>query len=145
MFSLCPLTDMAAVLANVPIGSHRPLISVQGHMAGGFHAPAAQVYLRNAELAFNAEHVDVLHYDHALHLLMAVRRQSISLYNVPSSDQPLQVSKQEMSRTCIHVPNSPQLLTLQKCHLMASKDNRGDYQQTRCYKQQQICLPPSSC
>lgn len=61
-------------------------------MAGSFHAPAAQVYLRDAELRFSAEHVDVLHYEHALHLLMAVRRQGISIYSVPSSELPTQVS-----------------------------------------------------
>ena len=64
-------------------------------MAGSFQAPAAQVYLRDAELTFSAEHADVLHYEHALHLLMTVRRQSISIYSVPSSDQAPQVSKQE--------------------------------------------------
>ena len=39
------------------------------------------MYLRDAELTFSAEHADVLHYEHALHLLMAVRRQSISIYS----------------------------------------------------------------
>ena len=69
-------------------------------MAGSFQASAAQVHLRGAELTFNAEHVDVLHYEHALHLLMAVRRQSISIYSVPSSDQAPQVSKQEVLHIC---------------------------------------------
>ena len=71
-------------------------------MAGSCHAPAALVYLRDADLSFNAEHVDVLHYDHALHLLMAVRRQNISIYSVPSSKAPPQVSRQYavQSATC---------------------------------------------
>ena len=74
-------------------------------MAGSFQAPAAQVYLRDAELTFNAEHADVLHYEHALHLLMAVRRQSISIYSVPSSDQAPQVSRQEVPHMilCMHI------------------------------------------
>ena len=73
-------------------------------MAGSFHAPAAQVYLRSADLTFNAEHVDVLHYDHALHLLMAVRRQSISIYTVPGSDQPPQVLHRQ---PCMHIYRWP--------------------------------------
>ncbi len=76
-------------------------------MAGSFQAPATQVYLHDAELTFNAEHVDVLHHEHALHLLMAVRRQSISIYTVPSSDQAPQVSNTNKRHptvyTCMHV------------------------------------------
>ena len=60
-------------------------------MAGSFQAPAAQVYLREAGLSFNAEHIDVLHYDHALRLLLIVRRHSISIYNEADGNQPPQV------------------------------------------------------
>ena len=66
-------------------------------MAGGFQQPAAQVYLRDAGLTFNAEHVDVLHYDHALQRLMAVRRQSICIYNVPGTADPSQVGGHKVS------------------------------------------------
>ena len=66
-------------------------------MAGSFQQPAAQVYLRDAGLTFNAEHVDVLHYDHALQRLMAVRRQSIRIYNVPGTADASQVRKHELS------------------------------------------------
>ena len=82
-------------------------------MAGSFQAPVAQVYLRDAELTFSAEHADVLHYEHALHLLMAVRRQSISIYSVPSSDQAPQVSRQDALSMCVCVRVSPLLLALQ--------------------------------
>lgn len=71
-------------------------------MAGSFHAPASQVYLREAGLSFDAEHIDVLHYDHALHLLLVVRRQSISMYNVLNGSQPPQV--------CIDSTVAPQQL-----------------------------------
>ena len=67
-------------------------------MAGSFQAPAAQVYLREAGLSFNAEHIDVLHYDHALRLLLVVRRHSISIYNEADGSQPPQVCTM---RTCI--------------------------------------------
>ena len=60
-------------------------------MAGSFQAPAAQVYLREAGLSFNAEHIHVLHYDHALRLLLVVRRHSISIYNEADGKQPPQV------------------------------------------------------
>ena len=66
-------------------------------MAGSFQQPAAQVFLRDAGLTFNAEHVDVLHYDHALQRLMAVRRESICIYNVPGTADPPQVSEHEVS------------------------------------------------
>ena len=76
-------------------------------MAGTFQAPAAQVYLREAGLSFNAEHIDVLHYDHALHLLLVVRRHSISIYNEADSNQSPQV---RMIRTdiCLDYASSVQ-------------------------------------
>ena len=60
-------------------------------MEGSFQAIAAQVYLRETKLKFDTEHVDVLHYEPALQLLLAVRRQSITISNVLSGRQPPQV------------------------------------------------------
>ena len=60
-------------------------------MAGSFQAPAAQVYLRVTALKYDTEHVDVLHYEPALQLLLAVRRRSITVSNVLSGSQPPQV------------------------------------------------------
>lgn len=64
-------------------------------MAGSFQATAAQVYLRETQLKFDTEHVDVLHYEPTLQLLLAVRRQSITISNVLSGSQPAQV--------CLHM------------------------------------------
>ena len=60
-------------------------------MAGSFQAPAAQVYLRETALKYDTEHVDVLHYEPALQLLLAVRRRGITISNVLSGSQPPQV------------------------------------------------------
>ena len=73
-------------------------------MAGSFQAAAAQVYLRETVLKFDTEHVDVLHYEPALQLLLAVRRQSITISSVLSGSQPPQVCLHMRHRHIVAAP-----------------------------------------
>lgn len=60
-------------------------------MAAAPQPGTSQVFLRDTGLRFDAEGVDVLHYDHASRLLLAVRRSSIAVYNVDRPSQPAEV------------------------------------------------------
>ena len=60
-------------------------------MAGTPQPGAAQVFLRDAGLRFDAEGVDVLHYSQAACLLLAVCRGSITAYSIDRSSEPPQV------------------------------------------------------
>ena len=60
-------------------------------MAAAPQPGTSQVLLRDTGLRFDADGVDVLHYDHASRLLLAVRRSSIAVYNVDRPSQPAEV------------------------------------------------------
>ncbi len=52
---------------------------------------SSQVFLRDTGVRFDGDGVDVLHYDHASRLLLAVRRSSIAVYNVDRPSQAAEV------------------------------------------------------
>ena len=50
-------------------------------MAANLGSGLAQVFLQDSGLRFDAQGVDVLHYDHSAQLLLAVRRDSVVAYS----------------------------------------------------------------
>lgn len=61
-------------------------------MAGTLQPGAAQVFLRDTGLRFDADGVDVLHYSQAARLLLAVRRSSLTAYSIDHREEPPQVT-----------------------------------------------------
>lgn len=61
-------------------------------MAGPLQPGAAQVFLRDTGLRFDADGVDVLHYSQAARLLLAVRRSSLTAYSIDHREEPPQVT-----------------------------------------------------
>ncbi len=69
-------------------------------MAGPPQPGAAQVFLRDAGLRFDAEGVDVLHYSQAARLLLAVCRGSITAYSIDRPSEPPQVQTSHQLDSC---------------------------------------------
>ena len=61
-------------------------------MAGTLQPGAAQVFLRDTGLRFDANGVDVLHYSQAARLLLAVRRSSLTAYSIDRREEAPQVN-----------------------------------------------------
>lgn len=52
---------------------------------------SAEVFLRDTSLRFDTQGIKVLHYDQATHLLLAVRRDRVSVYTIDRPHDPPQV------------------------------------------------------